>query len=101
LAIVPEIRSGGPVEVRIASGLERSEPVTVMVAKRLAGDLHRIQSTLSNPDERCAICDALGSRGEHSRKRSFAIDVSGEVLNSSGDITNPTGIAFSPDGQMF
>ena len=101
LAIVPEIRSGGPVEVRIASGLERSEPVTVVVAKRLAGDLHPVSNPAFDPDDGALFVTRSGSRGEQLPVTIFRIDVSGEVSEFSGDITNPTGIAFSPDSQMF
>jgi len=31
----------------------------------------------------------------------FRIDISGDVSEYSGDIVNPTSIAFGPDGQMF
>jgi sugar lactone lactonase YvrE len=31
----------------------------------------------------------------------FRIDISGDVYEYSGDIPNPTGIAFSSDGQLF
>ena len=101
LAIVPEIRSGGSVEVRIASGLERSEPVTVVVARRLAADLHPVSNPAFDPDDGALFVTRSGSRGEQLPVTIFRIDVSGEVSEFSGDITNPTGIAFSPDGQMF
>ena len=42
-----------------------------------------------------------GSRGEQLPVTIFRIDVSGEVTEFSGDITNPTGIAFDSSGQMF
>lgn len=101
LAIVPETRAGGPVEVRLQSGLERSEAAQFTVAKRLAGDLHPVSNPAFDPDDGALFVTRSGSRGEQLPITIFRIDVSGEVSEFSGDITNPTGIAFSPDGQMF
>src|SRR5262245_485495 len=92
LAIVPETESAGPVEVRIASGLERSEAATVTVAKRLAGDLHPVSNPAFDPDDGALFVTRSGSRGEQLPVTIFRIDVSGEVSEFSGDITNPTGI---------
>ncbi|HEX7296011.1 MAG TPA: IPT/TIG domain-containing protein, partial [Pyrinomonadaceae bacterium] len=101
LAIVPEMRASGPVEVRIASGLERSEPVRFTVAKRLAADLHPVSNPAFDPDDGALFVTRSGPRGEQLPVTIFRIDVGGEVSEFSGDITNPTGIAFSGEGQMF
>ena len=101
LAIVPEMRAGGSVEVRIASGLERSDPVRFTVAKRLATDLHPVSNPAFDPDDGAVFVTRSGSRGEELPVTIFRIDVGGEVSEFSGDITNPTGIAFSGEGQMF
>src|ERR1041385_3121168 len=74
LAIVPETK-GGQVAVTLWNGDEATEAVYLTVARKLASDLHPV--TL------------------------FRIDISGDVSEYSGDISNPTGIAFSADGQMF
>jgi sugar lactone lactonase YvrE len=42
-----------------------------------------------------------GSRGEELPVTLFRVDISGDVSEYSGDIPNPTGIAFGPDGSMF
>jgi hypothetical protein len=39
-----------------------------------------------------------GSRGEELPVTLFRIDINGEVAEYSGDIANPTGIAFGKDG---
>ena len=101
LAIVPETRAGGPVEVRLQGGLDRSEAVQFTVAKRLASDLHPVSNPAFDPDDGALFVTRSGSRGEQLPITIFRIDVGGEVSEFSGDITNPTGIAFSRDGQMF
>jgi sugar lactone lactonase YvrE len=101
LAIVPETQSAGPLEVRLQSGFERSDATEFTVAKRLAGDLHPVSNPAFNPDDGALFVTRSGSRGEQLPVTIFRIDVGGEVSEFSGDITNPTGIAFSRDGEMF
>jgi len=101
LAIVPETSNGGMLEVRLQSGSKRSSPASFSVAKKLASDLHPVANPAFDPDDGALFVTRSGSRGEQLPVTLFRIDVSGEVSEFSGDITNPTGIAFAADGQMF
>ena len=100
LAAVPETK-GGEVEVRLQSGDQLGEPAQLKVARKLAGDLHPVANPAFDPDDGALFVTRSGSRGEELPVTLFRIDVSGEVSEYSGDIPNPTGIAFGPDGQMF
>jgi sugar lactone lactonase YvrE len=100
LAIVPETK-GGSVPVTLRSGNNESEPVPITVARKLAGDLHPVSNPAFDPDDGALFVTRSGSRGEELPVTLFRIDISGDVSEYSGDIANPTGIAFSPDGQMF
>lgn len=100
LAIVPETK-GGRVPVTLWSGDESSEPAYITVARKLAGDLHPVANPAFDPDDGALFVTRSGSRGEELPVTLFRIDISGDVSEYSGDITNPTGIAFSRDGQMF
>lgn len=100
LAIVPET-GGGEQEVRLQSGAELSEPARLVVARKLAGDLHPVANPAFDPDDGSLFVTRSGSRGEELPVTLFRIDVSGELTEYSGDIPNPTGIAFAPDGEMF
>ncbi|HET6978647.1 MAG TPA: IPT/TIG domain-containing protein [Pyrinomonadaceae bacterium] len=100
LAIVPETRDGR-VEVRLSNGDDLSEPGFLSVAKKLAGDLHPVASPAFDPDDGALFVTRSGSRGEELPVTLFRIDISGDVSEYSGDISNPTGIAFGPDGQMY
>jgi sugar lactone lactonase YvrE len=100
LAIVPET-SDGKVEVRLQSRDNLSEPAHVTVGKKLAGDLHPVANPAFDPDDGALFVTRSGSRGEELPITLFRIDISGDVTDYSGDVPNPTGIAFSPDGQMF
>ena len=121
LAIVPEFgRSGssttsggttttsggktttsGSVEVILESQGERSEPVSFIAGRRIAEDLHPVASPAFDPDDGSLFVTRSGSRGEQLPVSLFRIDSNGELTEFSGDITNPTGIAFDKEGQMF
>ena len=100
LAIIPETK-GGNVEVRLKSRGDVSEPASLIVARKLAGDLHPVANPAFDPDDGALFVTRSGSRGEELPITLFRIDISGDLSEYSGDITNPTGISFSPDGQMF
>ncbi len=100
LVTVPETK-GGRVPVTLVSGDKQSEPAYITVARKLAGDLHPVANPAFDPDDGALFVTRSGSRGEELPVTLFRIDISGDVSEYSGDIANPTGIAFSPDGQMF
>jgi sugar lactone lactonase YvrE len=100
LFTVPETK-GGEVDVRLQSGTALSEPARLTIARKLAGDLHPVANPAFDPDDGALFVTRSGSRGEELPVTLFRIDLSGEVNEYSGDIPNPTGIAFGADGQMF
>jgi sugar lactone lactonase YvrE len=100
LAIVPETK-GGSVDVRLQDNETLSEPAELTVGRKLAGDLHPVANPAFDPDDGALFVTRSGSRGEELPVTLFRIDLNGDVSEYSGDISNPTGIAFSSDGQMF
>lgn len=100
LATVPDTK-GGMVEVRLKSRDQLSEPAHLTVGRKLAGDLHPVANPAFDPDDGALFVTRSGSRGEELPVTLFRIDIGGDVSEFSGDIPNPTGIAFGPDGQMF
>jgi sugar lactone lactonase YvrE len=100
LAIIPET-NGGEVDVRLKSGEHLTEPARFTVARKLAGDLHPVANPAFDPDDGALFVTRSGSRGEELPVTLFRIDLNGDVSEYSGDIPNPTGIAFGSDGQMF
>lgn len=100
LITVPETKSG-EVDVRLQSGSVLSEPARLTIARKLAGDLHPVANPAFDPEDGALFVTRSGSRGEELPVTLFRIDLSGEVNEYSGDIPNPTGIAFGSDGQMF
>lgn len=100
LAIIPETK-GGKVEIRLQSGGQFSAPAYITVGRKLASDLHPVANPAFDPDDGALFVTRSGSRGEELPVTLFRIDISGDVSEYSGDIPNPTGIVFGPDGSMF
>jgi sugar lactone lactonase YvrE len=67
----------------------------------MAEDLHPVANPAFDLDDGSIFVTRSGSRGEQLPVTIFRIDVSGEITEFSGDIVNPTGIAFDSTGQMF
>lgn len=101
VAIVPELKHGGAVEVVLVSAGDRSAPAIFTVGKKLAEDLHPVANPAFDPDDGSLFVTRSGSRGERLPVTLFRIDSAGDVAEYSGDITNPTAIVFDADGQMF
>jgi sugar lactone lactonase YvrE len=101
IALVPELKQSGPLEVILHSPGKRSAPLTFVVGKRIAEDLHPVTNPAFDPEEGALFVTRSGSRGEQLPVSLFRIEPNGEVSEFSGDITNPTAIAFDNDGQMF
>jgi sugar lactone lactonase YvrE len=101
LAIVPEQKQSGRTEVVLESRGTRSGLSALIVGNRLAEDLHPVANPAFDPDDGSLFVTRSGSRGERLPVTLFRIDSNGELTEFSGDITNPTGIAFDSSGQMF
>ena len=101
LAIVPELKRSQAAEIRLESGAARSDALRFTIGKSLASDLHPVANPAFDPDDGSLFVTRSGSRGEQLPVSLFRIDVNGELTEYSGDITNPTGIAFDSNGQMF
>ena len=102
LAIVPEIEAGTEaVQVSLESNGERSASSPFVVGTKLAEDLHPVANPAFDPDDGSLYVTRSGPRGQQMPVTIFRIDTSGAIDAFSGDITNPTGIAFDKTGQMF
>ena len=101
LAIVPELKQSGTVRLVLESSAGRTADTGLIVGKRLAEDLHPVASPAFDPDDGALFVTRSGPRGEQMPVSLFRISANGEISEFSGDITNPTGIAFDREGQMF
>ncbi|PYS98860.1 MAG: gluconolaconase, partial [Acidobacteria bacterium] len=103
LAIVPEtLEEGGEVDAVLESrDAQRSEPSRLVVGRKLADDLHVVANPAIDPDDGSLYVTRSGSRGQRVPVSLFRINTDGEISSVSGEITNPTSIAFDSLGQMY
>jgi sugar lactone lactonase YvrE len=101
LAIVPEIDTGGEVDVTLESKSRRTAAAKLTVGAKLAEDMHIVANPAFDPDDGSLYVTRSGSRGQQFPVTLFRIDTNGAISDFTGDITNPTGIAFDKTGQMF
>jgi len=103
LAIVPEAQwKGVDTEVALESrGARRTAPARLIVGAKLADDLHLVANPAFDADDGSLYVTRSGSRGQKVPVSLFRIDRNGELFDLTGEITNPTGIAFDPSGQMY
>jgi sugar lactone lactonase YvrE len=104
LVLVPPLKRGGEVEMTFAGGERReadSKATRFIVGRKLAEDLHPVANPAFDPGDGSLFVTRSGARGEHVPVSLFRISADGEVNEFSGDITNPTGIAFDRNGEMF
>jgi sugar lactone lactonase YvrE len=103
LVLVPEVDADGPVQVKLDAGTAQSSDrgAQFVIGKRLAASLHPVTNPAFNFADGSLFVTRSGSRGEHVPTSLFRIDRAGEVEEFSGDISNPTAIAFDRTGRMF
>jgi len=70
------------------------------LASRIAGDLHPVANPVVAPDG-SIITTISGSRGEHISQPLVRVTRHGDKIPFTCDVTNPTGLAFSPEGHLY
>src|SRR5436190_4276228 len=97
LVLVPDGIADGP--VRLTTSDDESLPrgpwdVQFTVGKRLARNLHPVTNPAFDPRDDALFVTRSGSRGEHVPTSIFRIESDGSLEEFSGDVMNPTSIAF-------
>lgn len=105
LAIVPETNASeeaGRIAVRIESNeAGRSADAEMIVGAQLADDLHIVANPACDPETGALYVTRSGSRGQRMPVSLYRINADGELRGITGDIVNPTAIAFDRNNQMF
>jgi sugar lactone lactonase YvrE len=101
LAIVPENENGGKVEVYLESDGERSEPSTLLVGRKLVEDMHIVANPAIDPKDDSLILTRSGSRGQELPATLYRLETDGFLDELPAEITNPTGLAFDPAGELY
>lgn len=99
LVLVPEV--AGEVKAQISRNDEPRDQMEFLAGQKLAGDVHPVANPAFDPADGSLFVTRSGSRGEHLSVSLYRVSSSGEVEEFSGDITNPTAIAFDRMGRMF
>jgi sugar lactone lactonase YvrE len=102
LVLVPDLDLGGtiPVSVDAVSDVQ-DKPAQFIVAEKLADGVHPVTSPAFDPADGSLFVTRSGTRGENVPVSLFRIGSAGKLEEYSGDITNPTSIAFDRSGRMF
>jgi hypothetical protein len=102
LALFPQVDRGGKVSVAVRDDDEAVGPsAPVLAGQKLAGQVHPVANPAFDPADGSLFVTRSGSRGEHVPVSLYRIHPDGRIEEFSGDITNPTSIAFDRRGRMF
>lgn len=101
LAAVPE-SSAGDVEVRLETrGEPHGQPARLKVGRLLAEDLHFVANPAYDPEDGALYVTRSGSRGQSEPVSLFRLHPGGRLEDVTGEITNPTGLAFDGSGRLY
>jgi sugar lactone lactonase YvrE len=104
LVMVPQLDGGGDCDVSLSLGEEPKavgKPALFTAGKKLAGGLHPVTNPAFDRSDGSLFVTRSGSRGEHIPVSLFRIGPDENVTEFSGDIANPTSIAFDKTRRMF
>jgi sugar lactone lactonase YvrE len=101
VALVPEEAEGTEAVVEVVCNGQLTEPQIVTVAELLADDLHPVANPAFDTRTGALYVTRSGGRGKELPVTIFRIDETGDIEDFSGDVTNPTGLAVGPDGQLY
>jgi sugar lactone lactonase YvrE len=104
LVLVPKLDSGGECEVSLSLGEEPKpvgKPAPFVAGKKLAGGIHPVTNPAFDPSDGSLFVTRSGSRGEHVPVSLLRVSPDEDLAEFSGDIANPTSIAFDKSGRMF
>src|SRR5438132_5859780 len=101
LVLVPELNNGVEIEVSVDEIEESAKPAGFITGRKLAGDIHPVANPAFDPTDGSLFVTKSGARGEHVPVSLYRISSDGDIEEFSGDIINPTAIAFDRTGRMF
>src|SRR5262245_20869356 len=91
----------GLVELRVTQAGTTSDAADFYVAEKLAENLHPVANPAFDRDNGTIYTTLSGTRGQEVPISVYKVTSDGQMQPFLSDLTNPTGIAFDPDGQMF
>lgn len=91
----------GKVRVSLEANGGISEGKEFVIARKLAENLHPVANPVYDFDTGAIYTTLSGSRGQKVPVSVYKITADAENEPFITDLVNPTGIAFSPDGEMY
>jgi len=92
---------GGECYITLESNGSVSEGVPFIVGVKLAENLHPVANPAYDRDNGAVYTTLSGTRGQKVPVSVYKITPGGESEPFLTDMTNPSGLAFSPGGEMF
>lgn len=91
----------GRVNLRIADGSGISDASPFEVGERLADSLHPVANPAFDHDNGSIFTTLSGTRGQEVPVSVYKVTATAESQPFLSDLTNPTGLAFDPEGTLF
>ena len=86
----------------VINGAESASPrKTLTVGRKVISNVHPVANPAFHPTDGSLFVTRSGSRGENVPISIYRVDSDGDVEEFSGDIMNPTSIAFDSLGRMY
>ena len=101
LVLIPEVGNGAEMGVSIDENGRSDKTMPFITGRELAGDVHPVANPAFDPADGSLFVTKSGSRGEHVPVSLYRVSSDGDIEEFSGDIVNPTSIAFDQTGRMF
>lgn len=95
LAIVPNNLETTEVQVHLENGGERSSSKSIIVGRKVAGEMHMVANPAVDPSDNSIILTRSGSRGQQLPATLFRLSADGILEEMTAEVMNPTGIAFN------
>src|SRR6185436_17474156 len=92
---------GGKINISLESNGSASAGVPFIVGQKLAENLHPVANPAYDRDNGAVYTTLSGTRGQKVPVSVYKITPDGESEPFLTDMINPTGLAFSPSGEMF
>jgi len=92
---------GGKVHVQLEANGGMSEGQGIIVGQKIAENLHPVANPAYDRDNGAIYTTLSGTRGQKVPVSVYKVTTDHESEPFLTDIVNPTGLAFSPDGEMF
>lgn len=101
MAIVPDNIADSETQITLQGSNRRSgEPQKIVIGRSIAEDVHAVANPAFDPDDGALFVTRSGSRGQRLPVTVLRVDREGNAHAFSGEVINPTGLAFSPTGEM-